>query len=93
MNQYVKTTLSKVNLLAFTTHMASRTMATLQSTHQQSATDHDDILTSRDKPASSSYFTGNFKYNGLFIELDSLYKRHSDWKSSPAATPDDKTYA
>ncbi|KAI8887798.1 hypothetical protein K501DRAFT_211192 [Backusella circina FSU 941] len=40
----------------------------------------DDILQYREKPASLSYFTGNYKYNDLLIELDALYKRFEQWK-------------
>lgn len=40
----------------------------------------DDILQYREKPESLSYFTGNYKYNDLLIELDALYKRFEQWK-------------
>lgn len=48
--------------------------------HQQQQQQQDDILQYREKPESLSYFTGNFKYNDLLIELDALYKKFEDWK-------------
>lgn len=45
----------------------------------------DDILQYREKPDSLSYFTGNFKYNDLLIELDALYKQFADWRPTEAA--------
>ncbi|KAI7901101.1 ribosomal protein S9/S16-domain-containing protein [Cokeromyces recurvatus] len=50
------------------------------STYYQHNQQQDDILQYRDKPESLSYFTGNFKYNDLLIELDALYKQFEDWK-------------
>ncbi|KAI8072762.1 ribosomal protein S5 domain 2-type protein [Gongronella butleri] len=52
-----------------------RTVATLQP--RQVA---DELLQEREKPESLSYFTGNFKYNDLLIDLDRLYKQHAEWK-------------
>ncbi|KAI8643230.1 ribosomal protein S5 domain 2-type protein [Parasitella parasitica] len=48
--------------------------------HQQQQQQQDDILQYREKPESLSYFTGNFKYNDLLIELDALYKTFENWK-------------
>ncbi|KAI9476512.1 MAG: ribosomal protein S9/S16-domain-containing protein [Benjaminiella poitrasii] len=50
------------------------------STYFQHPQQQDDVLQYRDKPESLSYFTGNFKYNDLLIELDALYKRFEDWQ-------------
>lgn len=77
---------------------AQRTFATIR----QKQPVVDDLLFHREKPESLSYFTGNFKYNDLLIELDALYKQNEDWKpviatseddASVAATADEKTYA
>ncbi|KAI9021538.1 ribosomal protein S9/S16-domain-containing protein [Phycomyces nitens] len=51
------------------------------STLQANTSTTDDILAYREKPTSLSYFTGNFKYNDLLIELDLLHKKYADWKS------------
>ncbi|KAI9263743.1 ribosomal protein S9/S16-domain-containing protein [Sporodiniella umbellata] len=56
----------------------------------------DDILMFREKPESLSYFTGNYKYNDLLIELNALYKQYESWK--PAANvvseqPEQQVYA
>ncbi|KAI8147956.1 ribosomal protein S9/S16-domain-containing protein [Fennellomyces sp. T-0311] len=34
----------------------------------------------REKPQSVSYFTGNYKYNDLLIELDALHKKYANWQ-------------
>ncbi|KAI8369289.1 ribosomal protein S9/S16-domain-containing protein [Radiomyces spectabilis] len=47
----------------------------------------DDLLTFREKPHSLSYFTGNYKYNDLLIDLDVLYKRHINHKPVEASLP------
>lgn len=44
----------------------------------------EDILQYREKPDSLSYFTGNFKYNDLLIELDALHKRFAHLKPTHA---------
>ncbi|KAG1421673.1 hypothetical protein G6F59_006585 [Rhizopus arrhizus] len=51
----------------------------------------DDILQFREKPESLSYFTGNYKYNDLLIELNTLYKQFEDWKPvvNDASLPSD----
>ncbi|KAI9263209.1 ribosomal protein S5 domain 2-type protein [Phascolomyces articulosus] len=36
----------------------------------------------REKPQSLSYFTGNYKYNDLLIELDALHKTFIDWQGN-----------
>ncbi|CAO3617533.1 unnamed protein product [Cunninghamella blakesleeana] len=64
--------------------MALRTMATLQA--QKNKTIYNDILAEREKPNSLSYFTGNYKYNDLLIELDTLYKQYVDWKPTSTTT-------
>jgi small subunit ribosomal protein S9 len=51
---------------------------------QQQQQPQDDILQYREKPESLSYFTGNFKYNDLLIELDALHKQFADWKPTEA---------
>lgn len=48
--------------------------------HQPQSQQTDDILQYREKPESLSYFTGNFKYNDLLIELDALYKQFENYK-------------
>ncbi|KAI7851696.1 ribosomal protein S5 domain 2-type protein [Circinella umbellata] len=40
----------------------------------------DSIYEVREKPQSLSYFTGNYKYNDLLIELDALHKTFADWQ-------------
>jgi small subunit ribosomal protein S9 len=59
-----------------------RFATTFQHSQQQHQQQHqqNDILQYREKPESLSYFTGNFKYNDLLIELNALYKRFEDWK-------------
>ncbi|KAI9358429.1 ribosomal protein S5 domain 2-type protein [Pilaira anomala] len=52
----------------------------------------EDILQYREKPDSLSYFTGNFKYNDLLIELDALHKRFSN-QNPTEDTTDDKVYS
>ncbi|KAI8331356.1 ribosomal protein S5 domain 2-type protein [Chlamydoabsidia padenii] len=89
----VATTLVKANLTkSIISPTVLRTFTTLQ---PQQPIVFDDILAYREKPDSLSYFTGNYKYNDLLIELDALYKQHSEWK--PTVTDDDateeKTYA
>ena len=39
----------------------------------------------REKPQSVSYFTGNYKYNDLLIELDALHKKYADWQGDGSA--------
>ncbi|KAL4210976.1 ribosomal protein S5 domain 2-type protein [Rhizopus microsporus] len=51
----------------------------------------EDILKFREKPESLSYFTGNYKYNDLLIDLDALYKQFKDWK--PTETGEEQVYA
>ncbi|KAI8974478.1 ribosomal protein S5 domain 2-type protein [Pilobolus umbonatus] len=60
---------------------------------QISATE--DILQYREKPDSLSYFTGNYKYNDLLIELDALYKQYEHWKPTDGVedTTTDVTYS
>ncbi|KAL0086597.1 ribosomal protein S9/S16-domain-containing protein [Phycomyces blakesleeanus] len=50
------------------------------STLQANTATTDDVFAYREKPSSLSYFTGNFKYNDLLIELDILHKKYADWK-------------
>ncbi|KAI9490977.1 ribosomal protein S9/S16-domain-containing protein [Zychaea mexicana] len=38
----------------------------------------------REKPQSLSYFTGNYKYNDLLIELDALHKTYGEWQGDNA---------
>jgi small subunit ribosomal protein S9 len=52
----------------------------------------EDVLQYREKPESLSYFTGNFKYNDLLIELDALYKQHQNYKPETPITSD-KVYS
>ncbi|KAI7875650.1 hypothetical protein K492DRAFT_152512 [Lichtheimia hyalospora FSU 10163] len=40
----------------------------------------DDLYDIREKPQSLSYFTGNYKYNDLLIDLAELHKRYADWQ-------------
>lgn len=40
----------------------------------------DDLYDIREKPESLSYFTGNYKYNDLLIDLAELHKRYADWE-------------
>lgn len=54
--------------------------------HNTTAQPQEDILQYREKPESLSYFTGNFKYNDLLIELDALHKRFVAWKPTDALT-------
>lgn len=44
------------------------------------AVDVDDLYDIREKPQSLSYFTGNYKYNDLLIDLAELHKRYADWQ-------------
>ncbi|SAL97368.1 hypothetical protein [Absidia glauca] len=92
------TTMAKTNLTkSIMAPTVQRTFATIR--QQQPVVD--DILAYREKPESLSYFTGNFKYNDLLIELDALYKQNEDWKPVIATSEDDtslvaadeKTYA
>ncbi|GAA5815690.1 hypothetical protein MFLAVUS_009203 [Mucor flavus] len=59
--------------------------------HQQhtATSTQDDILQYREKPESLSYFTGNFKYNDLLIELDALHKRFANYKPTDAINATD----
>lgn len=47
------------------------------STYRSAVNSEDDMLAFREKPDSLSYFTGNYKYNDLLIDLNAMYKRHS----------------
>lgn len=47
----------------------------------------DDFYEIREKPQSLSYFTGNYKYNDLLIELDGLYKQYEDWRGDLGPLP------
>ncbi|EPB92279.1 hypothetical protein HMPREF1544_00848 [Mucor circinelloides 1006PhL] len=85
-------------------NVTARRFASNYHQHQQlQQQQQDDILQYREKPESLSYFTGNFKYNDLLIELDALYKKFEDWKPTDhikASVPsdlvqitDDKAYS
>ncbi|KAI7864568.1 ribosomal protein S5 domain 2-type protein [Spinellus fusiger] len=63
-----------------------RTLQQRSASTQTFHTNKDDWLTYREKPASLSYFTGNFKYNDLLIELETLYKENRDWKGQVKET-------
>lgn len=67
-----------------------RFATTFQHSQQQHQQQHqqNDILQYREKPGSLSYFTGNFKYNDLLIELDALYKSFEDWKPTSSDEKD-----
>jgi small subunit ribosomal protein S9 len=56
--------------------------------HNTAVAPQDEILQYREKPESLSYFTGNFKYNDLLIELDALYKQFDDWKPTDSFVSD-----
>ncbi|CAO3702552.1 unnamed protein product [Rhizopus stolonifer] len=60
--------------------------ATATTRFARSTNTTDDILQYRAKPESLSYFTGNFKYNDLLIELNTLYKQHENWKPTADLT-------
>jgi small subunit ribosomal protein S9 len=49
----------------------------MASTYSAAANHEEDMLAYREKPDSLSYFTGNYKYNDLLIELSSLFKAHN----------------
>ncbi|ORZ20328.1 ribosomal protein S5 domain 2-type protein [Absidia repens] len=90
-------TMVKVNTMSKMTtplRTITRSMASLQP--QKTTAAFDDVLADREKPQSLSYFTGNFKYNDLLIELDALYKQHADWKPvvdlDTTSLPEEKTY-
>lgn len=77
------TAASRVTLIRQIAPLAAqqRFASTFQhSQYQHQQYQQDDILQYREKPQSLSYFTGNFKYNDLLIELDALYKRFENWK-------------
>lgn len=59
-----------------------------QHTNPTTVQPQDEILQYREKPDSLSYFTGNFKYNDLLIELDALYKQFEDWKPTDSVVTD-----
>ncbi|CAO3592418.1 unnamed protein product [Absidia cylindrospora] len=90
-------TMAKVNTMSKITtplRTITRSMASLQP--QKTTAVFDNVLADREKPHSLSYFTGNFKYNDLSIELDALYKQHADWKPvvdlDTTTLPEEKTY-
>ncbi|CAO3674607.1 unnamed protein product [Umbelopsis ramanniana] len=74
-------TTSKVNLLA---PVACRTIRNA-STYSAASNSQDDMLAYREKPDSLSYFTGNYKYNDLLIELNSIYKLHNKPQQQPSS--------
>jgi small subunit ribosomal protein S9 len=49
------------------------------------------MLAFREKPDSLSYFTGNYKYNDLLIELNAMFKVHNkpQQQSNVASSPSD----
>lgn len=62
------------------------------STYGTTATNpDDDMLAFREKPDSLSYFTGNYKYNDLLIELNAMFKVHNKplQQSNVASSPSD----
>jgi len=46
-------------------------------TYSAAVNSEEDMLAFREKPDSLSYFTGNYKYNDLLIELNAMYKLHN----------------
>ncbi|KAG2175265.1 hypothetical protein INT44_007753 [Umbelopsis vinacea] len=80
-------TTSKVNLLA---PVACRTIRNA-STYSAATNSQEDMLAYREKPDSLSYFTGNYKYNDLLIELNAMYKLHNkpQQQTSTAVLPSD----
>ncbi|KAG2177095.1 hypothetical protein INT43_007751 [Umbelopsis isabellina] len=83
------TSLARSTLATFSRAVAARTSVTtsmaapvlcrslrLASTYSAAANHEEDMLAYREKPDSLSYFTGNYKYNDLLIDLSSLYKAH-----------------
>ncbi|KAI9323524.1 ribosomal protein S5 domain 2-type protein [Dichotomocladium elegans] len=75
------TTCSRALATAATT-IAPRNLTTARfaSTATVARPRDDDLLDIREKPVSISYFTGNYKYNDLLIELDALYKKYEHWE-------------
>ncbi|ORZ03570.1 ribosomal protein S9/S16-domain-containing protein [Syncephalastrum racemosum] len=61
-------------LTGLATHTTARVMTSVRYASTFRVQD-DHALEVREKPESLSYFTGNYKYNDLLIELDALYKQ------------------
>lgn len=61
-------------LTGLATQTTARVMTSVRHASTFKAQD-DHALEFREKPESLSYFTGNYKYNDLLIELDALYKQ------------------
>lgn len=83
------TSLARSTLATLSRALATRTSVTasmaapvlcrslrMASTYSAAANHEEDMLAYREKPDSLSYFTGNYKYNDLLIDLSSMYKAH-----------------
>ncbi|KAI8977090.1 ribosomal protein S5 domain 2-type protein [Mycotypha africana] len=84
-------TVSKQPVAASLGVSVTKRFATTVTTGYQAQQDKNDILKERERPQSMSYFTGNYRYNDLIIELSSLYKRFEKWepvKTTPEVTAD-----
>ena len=88
----IANTTSKSLIARSTAIQTVRFASTRQQPQQpQQQFQQDSLYEVREKPQSLSYFTGNYKYNDLLIELDALHKTFATWEGETTSADKDTT--